>query len=91
MAELSLLPTKYNSGHSKDLKVGLSSSSKVIFICLKMMKNTFYFILKAFLLSFRFSPLGIFVLTFLVKFKICDVINWKIKNYHQHIAQFLKR
>ena len=54
MAELSLLPTIYNSGHSKDLKVGLSPSSKVIFICLKMMKNTFYFILKAIFALFSF-------------------------------------
>ena len=54
MAELSLLPTIYNSGHSKDLKVGLSPSSKVIFICLKMMKNTFYFICKAIFALFSF-------------------------------------
>ena len=69
-------------------KVGLSPSKKVVIVCfsespLKMMKNAFYFMLKAiFVLSFWLCK---------VNFKICDVTDWTTNNCNTHIAQYLKK
>ena len=78
-----------------------SPSKKVDFIesPLKMMKNAFYFILKALFVVkiFNFCP-DFFghVGKWLDKkteiiFKIYDVINWKANNYHTLIAPYLKK
>ena len=78
-------------------KVGLSSSKKASFICikestLKMMKNAFYFILKG-ILFFKIFKL---VEKWLdkegkAKFKTYDVINWETNNYNTHISHYLKK
>ena len=66
---------------------------------LKMMKNSFYFILK--------TPFVLEIFTFLSRFygyvekeldkktminsKIYDVTNWTTSNYNTHITQYLKK
>ena len=86
------------------LKVGLSPSRKICFICfnesfLKMMKNTFYFISKA---LFVLKDLS-FYLEFLViqkklldqkdkvNFEIYNVTTWLTNNYNTHIALYLTK
>ena len=91
-----LNPTKY-------LKLGLSPSKKNVFVCFnesrfQMMKNAFYFILKALL----FLKILSFCLDFLViyknemkkekvNFEIYDVTTWLTSNYNKHIAQYLTK
>ena len=83
------------------LKVGLSPSKKFVLFFLyesplKMMKNVFYFILKAlFVLKiFTFFVLILvmwkkrFDLKDKVNFKIYDVTTWFTNNYNKHIAQY---
>ena len=84
------------------VKVRLSSSKKVGFICInespfQTMKNTFYFILKALVVLNMFCP-GFFghIGKWLdkkvkVSFKIYDVIYWEINNCNTHIAHYLKK
>ena len=77
-------------------KVGLSPSKKVFFVCFndspsKIMKNAFYFIIKAlFVLIFNFFP-WLFEheektawLERQVNFDIYDVTAWLTKNYNTH-------
>ena len=79
------------------LKVGLSPSKKVFFVCFndspsKIMKNAFYFIIKALfvLIIFKFFP-WLFGheektawLERQVNFDIYDVTAWLTKNYNTH-------
>ena len=65
-----------------------------------MMKNVFYFILKA---LFSFSRYSNFCPDFFVmqkkrldkkgkfNFKICDIATWLANNYNTHIAQYLMK
>ena len=64
-----------------------------------MMKNAFYFMLKA---LFFLEIFTYFVLSFwlcqkwldkkaMVNFKIYDVTGWTTNNYNTHIAQYLKK
>ena len=67
-------------------KVGFSPSKKNYFICfnespLKMMKNTFYFILKALFVPLTFSSCKVALI-------IYNVTNWLKNNYSTHIAQY---
>ena len=85
------------------IKVGLSPSKKVDLICfnrrlLKVMKNAFYFMLKA---LFILKIYNFFVPTLFshvgkqldqkveVNFTIYDVTNWETKDYDTHIAKYL--
>ena len=87
-----------------DLKVGLSPSKKNCFICfyespLKMMKNAFYFTLKAlFVLKIQKFLSWVFChaektiwLKTKVNFKTYDITTWWINNYNIHIAQYLMK
>ena len=77
------------------VKVGLSPSKKICGICLiesplKMMKNVFYFVLKALFvlkifkfLSRHFDHVG------KVIFKIHDATTWFTNNYNTHTTQYL--
>ena len=66
---------------------------------LKMMKNVFYFALKALFVLKVFKFLSDFFShieklldkKIKVNFKIYDVINWEINNWNTHIAQYLKK
>ena len=67
---------------------------------LKMMKNAFYFMLKAlFILKIFKCSAWLFVHVEekqldkkgKVNFKIYDVTGWQINNYKTHIAQYLKK
>ena len=75
-------------------KVGFSPSKKNYFICfnespLKMMKNTFYFILKALFVPLTFSSCRkLDDQKCKVTFKIYNVTNWLKNNYSTHIAQY---
>ena len=88
---------------ASNIKVGLSPSKKICFIYfnenpLIMMKNAFYFMLKAFsvLVIFKFlswlfgyveKPLD---KKTMVNFKVYEVTNWTANDYNTHIAQYLK-
>ena len=82
------------------IKFGLSPSKIRFFICfnespVKMMKNVFHFILKAF---FRSQDIQFFVLTFWpfrkdglirkVNFKFHDVTAWSTNNYNTKTTQY---
>ena len=86
------------------LKDGLSSSKKVVFSCfsersqmMKMMKNPFYFMLKA---LFALEIFTFLVRLFgwvekwldkkaMVNFEIHEVTDWTKNNCNMHIAQYL--
>ena len=84
------------------LKIRLSPSKKVAFICfteclLTMMISTFYVNLKGlFILNiFNFCPdfigsIGQRLNKKAVYFDIYDVINWKTNNYNKQFGQFIK-
>ena len=84
------------------LKVGLSPSKKVCVICqsensLKMMKNAFYFVLKAFfvlkifkLLSWLFGYVGKTAwLEDKINFKIHEVTTWFTNNCNSHFVRLV--
>ena len=66
---------------------------------LKMMKNTFYFMLKVFFVFEIFTILSWHLgyaekrldKKALVNYKICDVTDWTINNYNTHITQNPKK
>ena len=85
------------------MKVGLSPSKNVSFICFnggpsKVMKNTFYFILKALFLRYLnlrpdfFSHVGKWLdKKTKVHLNIYDVTDWETNNYITQISQYLKK
>ena len=87
----------------KYIKVKLSPSKKKFFFfvqfngsSLKIMKNAFYFVLKALfvpeifkILSRCFGP--IFEKKAIVSFKIYEVADWTRNNYNTHVVQYLRK
>ena len=87
--------------HGYILQVGLSPIKKNCFICfnespLKMVKNIFYFILRALfdlkmfkLLSWLFGDIGkTSFYEYKVNFKVYYVTTWLTSNYNTNIAQY---
>ena len=86
------------------IKVGLSPSTKIVFICvnkrsLKMIKNIFYFILKAFFVLEKLTSLS-WLFGYVEKrldkkakinCKIYDFTDWTKNNQNTHIIQYLKK
>ena len=75
------------------VKAGLSPSKKNLVVCfiespLKIIKNTFYFILKPLFVLKIFKFLS---LLFKVNFKIHDVTTWLVKNCNTYITQYLTK
>ena len=80
------------------VKVGLSYSKKIRFVCfnvspLEMVKNAFYIILKALLKSLDFLVAYKKQLDHkhYVNFKTYDAITWLTNNCNSHIAQYLTK
>ena len=99
---LTILIKAYCVNIVTNIKVGLSPSKKICFICfnkspLKMMADASFFHLK---ISFRPQNIKSFFLTFwscrknssIRKIRlISDVTTWLTNNYNMHIAQYVAK